>query len=1189
MGRLVERSILLKAAKKTVAKSFVGLNQEHMMRFPREVTQMRSMNPTKPILMLILIFFLFGGQTAFCDLPLPDSYLFNFDDLSLDEHFTATNQPYEDPDGSGRGIFITARPNGDPTVVLNPFGSYVLKNVGESEFGTSEFSNLYIDLVGMVSDHIEMKVGLLTEDAFPVTAYLYAYYGGMLVDSDSVELGGGPTPSLSLLSVEAGAYPLDRLMLSYGYTGTGTSNAQQSEVIDDLYISVHEEEPPPPPADITPPDIRLLQPLERHYVDDGWIFGVIWEDRGLSSVHLSAVPSGNEIVITNPIYEVVNGEGGYLFYGWLILEEGVNTLSVLAEDLAGNTSTRSVEVFYELPDYYPPPPVWPADLDFYTTGIEATQAIESWENINLNAGLPPETMAELVSGKRTLVRVYASVSGTPDPVSEVNCVLHAYNSSGDELEGSPIDVADTITIYPEETWRDQRGDPDKSFNFLLPPEWVRGAKSFMATVNPWNAIPEANYDGLNNAYADLIFTDTDALCLEVYRIESDNVAGDPTPTWTEVDDNLEYLRHLYALMPERLVVIDGGVLSTSADLSTKDGRTQLLDELEKHIDDYYGGVGILDPCDHKTFLGLTDDTVTHRGTTRFSERISISVAAATDQYRLKTAHEVGHALWFYHVDSYEPACSNEPPPPGDDHEPKDPYETAYPVYTAPDGTPYFEASIGDWGVKINADNSIDLWDPTVAGDYMSYCGQRWISTYMHGRLFDLFTSVRTASLTEEGVVAPAAAPVPYLIVSGQISPLALDGVNDAAVLDPAWQRLLPPGSADHAGEGQYWIRLEDANGVLLFTRFFDPEPLADLEEVAGFYELMPAKAGTVRIVLGGGDLLTPLVIEAESNGPVVSIVYPNGGESWEASGSQTIVWSAYDLDQDPLTYAVFYSHDNGSTWKVVGSQLQTQSLEVRLEELPGCDISCLVRVAATDGINMGQGVSYAPFSKGKMGPRASILGLESGSSFSAAEVILFQGLAMDLEDVEIPGERLSWHSSLDGDLGTGYLLGDRGLTEGLHLITLTVEDSDGMTDRDRIYVYVSAGPASNDQDGDGIPDMLDNCPVDANPDQADSDLDHQGDVCDADDDNDGVPDTDDQCAGTGFREVVTAEGCSVYDLCPCEGDWKNHGAYMKCVTDTSWQFLENDLFTSTERAAVIAEAAISDCGHIARHRWRKAK
>ncbi|MDP2695700.1 MAG: thrombospondin type 3 repeat-containing protein [bacterium] len=50
-----------------------------------------------------------------------------------------------------------------------------------------------------------------------------------------------------------------------------------------------------------------------------------------------------------------------------------------------------------------------------------------------------------------------------------------------------------------------------------------------------------------------------------------------------------------------------------------------------------------------------------------------------------------------------------------------------------------------------------------------------------------------------------------------------------------------------------------------------------------------------------------------------------------------------------------------------------------------------------------------------------------------------------------------------------------------------------------------------DSDADGLPDDSDNCPLVANPDQADFDGDDEGDACDADDDNDGVLDEADDC------------------------------------------------------------------------------
>jgi hypothetical protein len=47
----------------------------------------------------------------------------------------------------------------------------------------------------------------------------------------------------------------------------------------------------------------------------------------------------------------------------------------------------------------------------------------------------------------------------------------------------------------------------------------------------------------------------------------------------------------------------------------------------------------------------------------------------------------------------------------------------------------------------------------------------------------------------------------------------------------------------------------------------------------------------------------------------------------------------------------------------------------------------------------------------------------------------------------------------------------------------------------------------DDADGDGVPDIFDNCRLASNPDQADADGDGQGDACDGDSDGDGLPDS----------------------------------------------------------------------------------
>ncbi|MCA9552162.1 MAG: thrombospondin type 3 repeat-containing protein [Myxococcales bacterium] len=62
----------------------------------------------------------------------------------------------------------------------------------------------------------------------------------------------------------------------------------------------------------------------------------------------------------------------------------------------------------------------------------------------------------------------------------------------------------------------------------------------------------------------------------------------------------------------------------------------------------------------------------------------------------------------------------------------------------------------------------------------------------------------------------------------------------------------------------------------------------------------------------------------------------------------------------------------------------------------------------------------------------------------------------------------------------------------------------------RVDANLQGGP-SDDGDGDGVVDALDNCPAVANPDQANADRDRRGDACDDDDDGDGVLDGDDNC------------------------------------------------------------------------------
>jgi hypothetical protein len=85
----------------------------------------------------------------------------------------------------------------------------------------------------------------------------------------------------------------------------------------------------------------------------------------------------------------------------------------------------------------------------------------------------------------------------------------------------------------------------------------------------------------------------------------------------------------------------------------------------------------------------------------------------------------------------------------------------------------------------------------------------------------------------------------------------------------------------------------------------------------------------------------------------------------------------------------------------------------------------------------------------------------------------------------------------------------------------------------------------------------------------------------ADVDGDGVTDDKDTCPSTKPGDVVNASGCSVADLCPCTNPtspWKNHGAYMACVTKTSKDFIKANLLTKEKGESLVSTAAQSSCG-----------
>ena len=81
-----------------------------------------------------------------------------------------------------------------------------------------------------------------------------------------------------------------------------------------------------------------------------------------------------------------------------------------------------------------------------------------------------------------------------------------------------------------------------------------------------------------------------------------------------------------------------------------------------------------------------------------------------------------------------------------------------------------------------------------------------------------------------------------------------------------------------------------------------------------------------------------------------------------------------------------------------------------------------------------------------------------------------------------------------------------------------------------------------------------------------------------DNDGDGVPDRRDACPNTQPGEAVDRNGCSISQLVPCDGPWKNHGEYVRKVVEVASEFAQQGLITDTVRSEVVSKAANSICG-----------
>jgi hypothetical protein len=274
--------------------------------------------------------------------------------------------------------------------------------------------------------------------------------------------------------------------------------------------------------------------------------------------------------------------------------------------------------------------------------------------------------------------------------------------------------------------------------------------------------------------------------------------------------------------------------------------------------------------------------------------------------------------------------------------------------------------------------------------------------------------------------------------------LTITGVwtsDDRLTLEPGYITTSHEGASHGVLEPIYRllvIELLDPQGELVARQPVATAPLCD-PFTEGRTDLFvsdkirfPEETRTIRFIRGDTDTVIHEIIRSNGD-PLLRLEWepPTG----TVDGRHVFSWTAGHPDDRPLQFATFYSHDQRESWLPLTLPSEATEVELDFDQLPGGE-DCRVRVLATDGVNTVEEQSR-PFRVAPKAYRAMILAPEDGAVVPAEQDLWLYGQGYHLEEQQPELEELAWTSSIDGELGRGYVIEVR-LSRGRHDIALKV-------------------------------------------------------------------------------------------------------------------------------------------------------
>ena len=668
--------------------------------------------------------------------------------------------------------------------------------------------------------------------------------------------------------------------------------------------------------------------------------------------------------------------------------------------------------------------------------LELVQAIQS-----------PGHTVPLVENKPGWLRLRGRIEETNSGQTSilVGAAVRAF-LGGAELPGSPL-----VPFLGEQRAYTREQDRTKTHEgwwFRIPPHWMRNGLELRGEVNADGSLIETSAaDNTVTRTFSMQRRRSVAVWLHPLRTHQGTIASFQKPEYRAIRDVAEHL-----LPAEDLRIMDSGgpvieewqgpwpwsfgpyELSTSDDDSfwifLKLGYRKALYSIPELL--------FTSSVHHGAFFHTFADQA-FRGKALFAANLLISnldtggSGINRPDSAVTLAHELAHNLGRRHVD-----CGDPDEPDADyPYPPCQIDDTNNPASRYQGFSPFTQSVI----------------DPMTTSDLMSYGHRqglsRWPSDYTWNAVFDQLSPPSPNRPAGTTVAQPIDA-TPKLLLAGGI------GATGTAVLEPALRlpdtqavlnaTELVTTASDLTG---YQIRvLGAANGVLQVA----PAGVFEASEpgIRPFFAVIDdlADARRIEVVAAGAPSIPLATIVGGGAAPTLTVTSPTAGTV--AGDTLAVRWNATDPEGEPLRFAVRYSHDAGTSWRLLADDLRIAELDVPMGRLPGGPpMNALIEILASDGIKTGAARS-ALFTVTPKPPETDIV-IETATErhcplpnpvLPPGRAIVLHGSAYDAEDGPLTDSALTWNvSGPTSVLGTGRQLSLPQLRPGSYSAKVRAVDS----------------------------------------------------------------------------------------------------------------------------------------------------